>query len=279
MSIDYRPSDYAWIRELLDYPRALEERLGFFEDTSEVPIPTDPIERVIFQERAKGAIRKVAQNRGHLLLVGRPGTGKSLLAEMFEEVLDRSLGDYLRPRESIVAFPGKDRNHVRFAYENPETLDRALAEIRRAVETAQGSVEEFSLEDTGRAVRRVRRGMLVGGLAAAGLGFVFPAAWIAAGLAGIGAVFLYLQEVQIRVQERIQRDNGGAVRVDLKQLADQIPEVLYDPRQERAGRRAERAQHEGRLSPRPLPIREPADPLPQAGLSRRARDFPHPLHR
>ncbi|MEJ5360060.1 MAG: S16 family serine protease [Desulfobacterales bacterium] len=234
MSTDYRPSDYAWIRELLDYPRALEERLAFFEDTAEVPIPEDPIERVIFQERAKAAIRKVAQNRGHLLLVGRPGTGKSLLAEMFEEVLDRSLGDYLRPRESIAAFPGKDRNHIRVAYEAPEVLDRALDGIRRAVEAAQGSVEEFSLEDAGRAVRRVRRGMLIGGLAAAVAGVFFPAAWIAAGLAGMGAVFLYLQEVQIRVQERIQRDNGGAGRPDLKQLADQIPEVLYDPRKERA---------------------------------------------
>jgi len=232
MSSDYRPSDYEWIRELLDYPRSLEERLAFFEDTSEVTLPADPIERVIFQERAKSAIRKVAQNRGHLLLVGRPGTGKSLLAEMFEEVLDRSLGDILRPREAIAAFPGKDRNHIRVAYEAPEALDRALAEIRRAVETAQGSVEEFSLEETRRAVRRVRRGLLAAGLAAAAGGFVHPAAWIAAGLAGMGAVFLYLQETQIRVQEKIQQDNAGGGRHDLKPLLDQIPEVLHDPRKE-----------------------------------------------
>ena len=37
--------------------------------------------RVIFQDRAKMAIRKVAQNRGHMLMVGRPGTGKSLTAK------------------------------------------------------------------------------------------------------------------------------------------------------------------------------------------------------
>ena len=59
---------------------------------------TDPIDRVIFQEPAKRAIRKTAQNRGHILMVGGPGTGKSMLANMVKEVLQKSLGDYLRPR-------------------------------------------------------------------------------------------------------------------------------------------------------------------------------------
>ncbi len=115
----YNDNDYAWIKELLDYPRLLSERLDFFDDTSQIAIPEDPIDKVIFQDRAKMAIRKIAQNRGHILMVGRPGTGKSLLAEMFREVLDESLGDYLRPKDAIVAYPGKDKNHVRIAYENP----------------------------------------------------------------------------------------------------------------------------------------------------------------
>jgi len=126
MPTDYKETDHDWIRELLDYPRILEERLAFFDDTSQIRIPEDPIERVIFQERAKMAIRKVAQNRGHMLMVGRPGTGKSMLADMFREVLDRSIGDYLRPQDAIVAFQGKDKNHIRVAYENPEKIDGAL---------------------------------------------------------------------------------------------------------------------------------------------------------
>ena len=52
-------------------------------------------------------------------MVGRPGTGKSMLANMFKEVLEKSIGDYLRPKRTIVAYPGKDRNHIRFAYEHP----------------------------------------------------------------------------------------------------------------------------------------------------------------
>jgi Lon-like ATP-dependent protease len=62
-----------------------------FEDTSQIAIPEDPIDRVIFQDKAKRAIRKIAQNRGHILMVGRPGTGKSMLANMFKEVLEQSL--------------------------------------------------------------------------------------------------------------------------------------------------------------------------------------------
>ena len=233
MPSDYRDSDYTWIRELLDYPRALAERLGFFDDTSQIHLPEDPIERVIFQDRAKMAIRKVAQNRGHMLMVGRPGTGKSMLAEMFKEVLDRSIGDYLRPQEAILAYPGKDKNHIRVAYETPEKVDRALSDFQKALEAAQNSSEEFTLEDQIRAVRNVKRGLLAAAFAALAAGVFFPPALVAAGLAGMGAIFMYMQENNHRVQEKIQRETNPGMRHDVKYLHDMVPEVLYDPRQER----------------------------------------------
>ena len=40
MPTDYRDGDHEWIRELLAYPRTLEERLRFFKDTSEIRIPS-----------------------------------------------------------------------------------------------------------------------------------------------------------------------------------------------------------------------------------------------
>jgi Lon-like ATP-dependent protease len=233
MPTDYKETDYDWIRELLDYPRGLEERLAFFDDTSQIQIPEDPIERVIFQERAKMAIRKVAQNRGHMLMVGRPGTGKSMLADMFREVLDRSIGDYLRPQDAIVAFPGKDKNHIRVAYENPEKVEGALQDIQQALDTAQNSGEEFSLEDQIHSIRKVKYWLLTAAGASAAAGLWFAPAFIAAGLAGMGAIFLYLQENNHRVQEKVQRETTGSLRPDIKHLVDQVPEVLYDPRKER----------------------------------------------
>jgi Lon-like ATP-dependent protease len=233
MANEYRAGDYVWIQELLEYPRVLEERLRFFEDTTTIAIPSDPIERVIFQGRAKLAIRKIAQNRGHMLMVGRPGTGKSMLAEMFKEVLDRSIGDILRPRDAIVAFPGKDKNHVRMAYEHPEKIDRMMEALRQALETVQTGSEEFSLEEEIRSTRRIRWGLLAAAGVSGGAGIFFPPLLLAAGLAGMGAIFMLVQENQHRAQEKIQRESGPGLRQDVKHLHDLMPEVLYDPRQER----------------------------------------------
>ena len=70
MNKDYKENDYIWIKELMFYPEILAKRLDFFEDTSDISIPDDPVERVIFQDRAKEAIRNIAQNKGHILMVG-----------------------------------------------------------------------------------------------------------------------------------------------------------------------------------------------------------------
>ncbi|MGD8522196.1 MAG: ATP-binding protein, partial [Desulfobacterales bacterium] len=141
MPNDYRKNDYTWIKELLDYPRTLEERLDFFEDTSQVAVPDDPIDQVIFQDRAKRAIRKIAQNRGHILMVGMPGTGKSMLANMFKLMLEKSFGDYIKLKDAIISYPGRDRNHVRFAYELPEKIDRLLIKLNASIESARDSVD------------------------------------------------------------------------------------------------------------------------------------------
>lgn len=65
MNSDYIENDYQWIKELMEYPKTLEAQLDFFENTSQISVPADPIEKVIFQNKAKEAIRKIAQNKGH----------------------------------------------------------------------------------------------------------------------------------------------------------------------------------------------------------------------
>ncbi len=232
MPNDYKENDHLWIKELLDYPGNLKKRLGRFKDTSQIRLPEDPIDRVIFQNRAKRAIRKIAQNKGHILMVGRPGTGKSMLANMFKAVLEKSIGDYLRPREAIVAYPGRDRNHIRIAYENPAKVDKVLDGLNAAIEIARTGMDEFSLWDQIRAVRHVKIALIWAMLLAAAAGYFFPPALLAAGLAGMGAIFMFMQENNHRAQEKIQREAGGGVRNDVKHLQDLVPEVLYDPRKD-----------------------------------------------
>jgi len=233
MTSDYKKNDYEWIKELLDYPRTLEERLNFFEDTSEIAIPDDPIDRVIFQDKAKRAIRKIAQNRGHILMVGRPGTGKSMLANMFKEVLEQSLGDYLRPQEAIVAYPGKDKNHVRIAYEYPEKIEHLLDMLLKGIDLARDSVDEFSLADQIQSSRKAKQALLVAAVIGIAAGIFYPAAFVVAGLTGMGAIFMYMQENNHKAQEKIQRESYSDRRNAVKHLEDMVPDLLYDPRKDK----------------------------------------------
>ena len=233
MTSDYKDSDYEWIKELMDYPRTLEGRLDFFDDTSQIQVPEDPIDRVIFQDKAKRAIRKIAQNKGHILMVGRPGTGKSMLANMFKEVLEKSFGDYLRPQEAIVAYPGKDKNHIRIAYEQPEKIEQLLDDFNKGIDAARDSVDEFSLSDQIQSARNAKRGLLWATVIGTAAGAFYPPAFIAAGLTGMGAIFMYMQENNHRAQEKIQRESNFDRRNTVKHLYDMVPDVLYDPRQDK----------------------------------------------
>ncbi len=52
-----------------------------WENTSEIEIPRDPLSRVIGQDHAVKLARRAAHQRRHLLLVGPPGIGKSMIAQ------------------------------------------------------------------------------------------------------------------------------------------------------------------------------------------------------
>lgn len=232
MNKDYKENDYIWIKELMFYPEILAKRLDFFEDTSDISIPNDPVERVIFQDRAKEAIRNIAQNKGHILMVGRPGTGKSLLADMFKNVIDLSLGEYLRPKKSIVAYPGKDINNIRIAYEVPEVIDARIDRLRNDIDIAMNSVDEFSLSDQIKSVNRVKKALLLATGFGIVSGFFLPHLFVFAGVSGIGAIFMYIQENSHKVQEKIQNETSGLKKNRVKNLLDMVPEVLYDPRKD-----------------------------------------------
>ena len=50
------------------------------ESTIDVPIPDGLVDQVIGQDAASIVIRKAAEQRRHVIMVGEPGTGKSMLA-------------------------------------------------------------------------------------------------------------------------------------------------------------------------------------------------------
>src|SRR5512137_2884845 len=73
-----------------------------FETTADVKIPPQLVDQVIGQDEAVTVIRKAAEQKRHIILIGDPGTGKSMLA--------RSMVDFL---------PKGEMQDV-IAYNNPE---------------------------------------------------------------------------------------------------------------------------------------------------------------
>src|SRR2546422_5360726 len=55
--------------------------LDDFESTVDIAIPDDPLKRVVGQDEAIALARIAANQRRHFLLVGPPGTGKSMIAQ------------------------------------------------------------------------------------------------------------------------------------------------------------------------------------------------------
>ncbi|MEM3851853.1 MAG: ATP-binding protein, partial [Methanomassiliicoccales archaeon] len=60
-----------------------------FNDTSEVSIPPKLADQVIGQDEAVRVVRKAAEQKRHVMLIGEPGTGKSMLARSMVEFLPK----------------------------------------------------------------------------------------------------------------------------------------------------------------------------------------------
>lgn len=73
-----------------------------FVSTEDVPIPDTLVDQVIGQETGSVVIRKAAEQRRHMLMIGDPGTGKSMLAKSMTELLPRDV------LEDVLVYPNED---------------------------------------------------------------------------------------------------------------------------------------------------------------------------
>jgi ATP-dependent Lon protease len=70
-----------------------------YKSTADIKVPKQIVEQVIGQDEAVEVIRKAAQNRRHVLLIGEPGTGKSMLGLALAELLP------MEKLVDIISFP------------------------------------------------------------------------------------------------------------------------------------------------------------------------------
>lgn len=102
-----------------------------FSDTSKIQIPKELISQVIGQEESVKLLRKAAAQKRNVLLIGLPGTGKSLLAQAMSEILPiQKLVDVLIYQNN------EDNNNPKVrvvkAGQGRKILDTARFELRKA---------------------------------------------------------------------------------------------------------------------------------------------------
>jgi Lon-like ATP-dependent protease len=105
-----------------------------FQDTSSITVPECLIDQVIGQEEAVEVIKKAARQRRHVMLIGSPGTGKSMLGKAMSELLPvEELQDvlvYSNPEDN-----NTPRVRVVPAGRGKQIVDAQKMEARKKVQT------------------------------------------------------------------------------------------------------------------------------------------------
>ena len=77
-----------------------------FKTTSEIEVPERLLDQVIGQDKTVDIVRKAAEQKRHVMLIGDPGTGKSMVARAMTEFLPKG------ELEDIIAYPNAEDSNT-----------------------------------------------------------------------------------------------------------------------------------------------------------------------
>ncbi len=106
--------------------------MGFnFKTTKEIKVPKKLAEQVIGQEHGLSIIQKAARHRRHVMLIGEPGTGKSMLGLALAELLSTN-----GQLQDVLCYPNeKDSNNPKIKSYSASEGEKSLVKLKKSLET------------------------------------------------------------------------------------------------------------------------------------------------
>ncbi|NJE84540.1 ATP-dependent protease LonB [Thermococcus sp. CX2] len=123
-------------------PKEYGERLELgieFNTTEEIKVPEKLIDQVIGQEHAVEVIKTAATQKRHVLLIGEPGTGKSMLGQAMAELLPTE------SLEDILVFPNPEDENMPKIKTVPACQGRRIVERYREKAKSQENIKSYLL--------------------------------------------------------------------------------------------------------------------------------------
>ncbi len=110
-----------------------------FETTEEIKVPERLIDQVIGQEHAVEVIKTAAGQRRHVLLIGEPGTGKSMLGQAMAELLPTE------SLEDILVFPNPEDENMPKIKTVPACQGKRIVQKYRERAKSQENIKSYLL--------------------------------------------------------------------------------------------------------------------------------------